>query len=136
MTVRSSDGVVCRQCGGVNQADSRYCWHCGASLRGWIRRPRKNREVGWAGRVVKWVLAVAVALGVLYGIYYAVDLYLLPLFRDDEVQAEVVTTVAAPTTTAVATSTTSTTVIPKGLGRHGLRVERTPLLGRLLSPMG
>lgn len=105
---KTTGDVVCPQCGGLNDPDSRYCWHCGASLRGWFRRPRRNRDVGWGARALKWVLAVAVVLGVLYGIYYAVDRFLLPLFTDEEVQAEVVTTTTS--STVMATSTTTTTV--------------------------
>lgn len=119
----SSSDVVCPQCGGLNDPDSRYCWHCGASLRGWFRRPRRHREVGWTARALKWVLAVAVVLGVLYGVYYAVDRFLLPVFRDEEVQAEVVTTTTP--TTVIVTSTTTTTVprkdtlIAGGKDRYG-----------------
>ncbi|MBN1320451.1 MAG: cell wall-binding repeat-containing protein [Thermoleophilia bacterium] len=120
--MKTTNDIVCRQCGGLNDPDSRYCWHCGAPLRGLLRRPRRNRQVGWVGRVLKGVLGLVVALGVLYGVYYAVDRYLLPLFEDDEVQAEVVTTTTA---TTVMPATTTTTVaredilITGGKDRYG-----------------
>ena len=105
--LKTTDDIVCRQCGGLNEPDDQYCWHCGAPLRGLLRRPRRNREVRWGVRALKWVLGLAVTAGVLYGIYYGVDRFLLPLFEDDKVQVEAVTTT---TSTTVRPSTTTTTI--------------------------
>lgn len=105
--MKTTDDIICRQCGGLNKPDDQYCWHCGAALRGLLRPPRRNREVGWVGRALKWVLGLAVTAAVLYGIYYGVDRYFVPLLRDGKVQAEVVTTI---TSTTVRSSSTTTTV--------------------------
>ena len=107
--MKSTKGIVCRECRGQNKPGSRYCWFCGAPLPRLGRGPSGNwTTVGIILQVVRWLTAIAVVLAVVAGLYYAVDHYLLPLFQKDETP----TTVVVVTSTSTTRSTTTTTTLP------------------------
>jgi hypothetical protein len=123
--MESPESIVCRQCHGVNDPAGRYCWYCGAKLRGRKYNDGHRTAGQIVGTVFKWLISLAVLVGVLGGVYYAFDRYLLPAFKDEAA------TQSSPIGTIVTTtsSSTTTTTIPRsdrlvsaGSDRYGTAV--------------
>jgi putative cell wall-binding protein len=109
--LKSSKGIVCRECRGLNKPDSRYCWFCGAPLPRLGRGPSGNRTVlGICLQVFKWLIAAAVVAALVGGIYYAFDRVMLPILREGETTT---TTVVARSTTSTRPTSTTTTTEPR-----------------------
>lgn len=98
-----SSRIRCRNCRAFNEADRRFCAHCGSPL------PRRGYGAGGisvAGQVARGLsvlVLVAVMLGLAYGVYYAADRYFFTALGPDPVSLETVTTV----TTLRSTTTTT-----------------------------
>jgi putative cell wall-binding protein len=107
--MKSTKGIVCRECRGLNPPDGRFCWFCGAKLPRVRRGPDGRWTTGqWVVQGLKWFTAAVVVVAVLGGIYYAIDRYLVPTFRDKPT-----TTVTVVRTTTSTTSSTTTTTTPR-----------------------
>jgi len=128
--LKSSRGIVCRECRGLNKPDSRYCWFCGAPLPRFGRGPGGRRTaLGVALEVLKWLGAGAVVLALIAGVYYAVERVILPIFQQEETPT---TLIARSTSTVRSTTTTTTTpredrVVTGGADRYATAVAISEL---------
>jgi|WetSurMetagenome_2_1015567.scaffolds.fasta_scaffold37154_3 putative cell wall-binding protein len=105
----SHDRILCKKCRGDNDRGARFCWYCGAPLRGGARRSRVQEvAIDLATRASKWVLFLAVLAGLVVGAYYALDHYLWPAVGSETTIAQ-----TAPTTAVPKTTTTVTTLPPR-----------------------
>lgn len=123
--MRSTEGVVCRECGGLNQPDSRFCWFCGAKLPRYRRGPDGRPTVGlMVVQSLKWLSIAVVVLAVAGGFYYAVDRFVLPAFRDDPTPTVTVVTQTTSTSRSTTTTTTPRTnrVVAGGADRYATAI--------------
>jgi putative cell wall-binding protein len=105
----SHDRILCKKCRGENDRGARFCWYCGAPLRGGARRSRVQEVViDLTTRASKWVLFLGVLAGLVVGAYYALDHYLWPAVGSETTIAQ-----TAPTTSVPKTTTTVTTLPPR-----------------------
>jgi len=103
--MKSTKGVVCRACRGLNQPGSEFCWFCGAPLRRrWFGFAERRTTGGWVVFGLKWIIGIAAVVAVAGGLYYAVDRYLLPLFEEDTTTG---TSIVRTTTTGTDATTTT-----------------------------
>ena len=108
-SMASHDRILCKKCRGENDRGARFCWYCGAPLRGGARRSGIQEVViDLATRASKWVLFLALLAGLVVGAYYALDHYLWPAVGTETTVAE-----TTPTTRVPKTTTTVTTLPPR-----------------------
>ena len=105
----SHDHILCKKCRGENDRGARFCWYCGAPLRGGARRSRVQEVfIDLTARASKWALFLAVLAGLVVGAYYTLDHYLWPSGGTETTIAE-----TTPTTGAPKPTTTVTTLPPR-----------------------
>ena len=125
--MESTHRIKCRACRGLNDPDSQFCWHCGASLRRQGYKSGGGRKVGRViARGLKWLLSVVVLVAVLVGAYYAVDRLLLPALGRSPTQAETSTTVTISSTTTTTTTPRADRVVA-GADRYGTAIAVSKL---------
>ena len=127
--------IECRHCGGTNPPGSAYCWYCGARL------PRLRLSLRGASLPVrlgvqafKWVIALLVVAGIAYGLYHAAERYLLPVFKEEQEEFQVVSTTATTRPPSPTTTTLPRTerVLPAGADRYSTAIT----ISRLAFPEG
>gem|GEM_PF-1170257 len=125
--MESTRRIVCRVCRGSNHPSSHFCEYCGASLREQGYKPSGRQKAGRVmARGFKRLLFVVVLLGVLAGIFYAADNFLLPALRHKATQADSATTVTVSSTTTTTTTPRTDRVIA-GADRYGTAIAISKL---------
>ena len=122
--------IACRECRGLNDPGSQYCWYCGAPLRGQALEASGGQKAGrMMARGLTWLLSLVVLLAVAAGAFYAVDSFLLPALRHSPSQAETITatTVVVSSTTTTTTTTPRTDRIVVGADRYGTAIAISKL---------
>lgn len=114
---------MCRKCHGENDRASRFCWYCGAPLRG--ARPASGAQavaLDVTARVAKWLVFLAVLAAVVFGVYYALDRYVWPALDRDVPANVAATTSTAPRTTTTTLIPREDRVVPAGADRYATAI--------------
>jgi putative cell wall-binding protein len=100
----SQNRIVCKRCRGENDRGTRFCWYCGAPLRGGAQHSRaRETAVDLFARASKWLLFLGLLAGLVIGAYYALDHY-WPAGASDTTEVLTVTTSTQSTTTSSSTT--------------------------------
>ena len=126
--MESSRRIVCRFCKGLNQPGSLFCEFCGASLREQGYRPSGRQRAGRVmARGLKRLVFVVVLLGILAGVFYAADNFLIPALRHGPSQAASETTVTVTSTTTTSTTLPRTDQVVTGADRYATAIALSKL---------
>ena len=127
--MESTNRIACRECRGLNDPSSHYCWYCGAPLRGQGLETSAAQKAGRVmARSLTWLLSIVALLAVAAGAFYAVDGFLLPALRHHPTQAEtIITTTSTASSTTTATTTPRTDRVVAGADRYGTAIAISKL---------
>lgn len=125
----SQNNILCKKCRGENDRGARFCWFCGAPLRGGARRSGfQEAAVEIATRASKWLLFLGLLAGLVIGAYYALDHYLWPAVGAETTLVQTATsTTASPTTTTTTLPPRSERAVAAGADRYATAIAISKL---------